>query len=38
MQVKDAITIISIDGAISTEELNMKKELGGIKEINFVQI
>jgi len=37
-QGKDALTIISTDDAISTEELNRIKELGGIKEINFVQI
>ncbi len=37
-QGKDALTIISTDDVISNEELNRIKELGGIKEITFVQI
>lgn len=37
-QGKDALTIISTDDAISIDELKRIKELGGIKEISFVQI
>ncbi|MBI5663426.1 MAG: phosphoglycerate dehydrogenase [Ignavibacterium album] len=37
-QGKDALTIISTDDAINAEELKRIKELGGIKEIAFVQI
>lgn len=37
-QGKDALTIISTDDVIGSEELQRVKELGGIKEISFVQI
>ncbi|MEJ5261998.1 MAG: phosphoglycerate dehydrogenase [Ignavibacterium sp.] len=38
IQGKDALTIISTDDVIGSEELKRVKELGGIKEISFVQI
>lgn len=37
-QGKDALTIISIDDSISEEVLLKIKELGGIKNISFVQV
>ncbi|WP_337865215.1 phosphoglycerate dehydrogenase [Ignavibacterium sp.] len=37
-QGKDALTIISTDDVIGSEELKKIKELGGIKEISFIQI
>ncbi len=37
-QGRDALTIISTDDVIDSEELKRISELGGIKEISFVQI